>query len=96
MNHRYFALILISAIIHISNAKDQKNFYKCGGDAFIKSEKIEIDPKPINYNNQKYKRRLKDIDDDGFKKFNIYVDMANIENDIKVNNLTKYRSLFID
>ena len=89
---RAFILIIIINIVKIHN---QNSKYKCGVDSLAKKEIREIHPKPIDNNNPLYKRRLQDIDKDGFKKFNIYMDMTNIEKEIELYELEDYSDLFI-
>ena len=61
---------------------------------------MKIIPKPINgtsdifYNNPEYKRRLTEFDKDGFKKLNIYLDLNNFNEEIKLYNLIKYKEMF--
>ena len=50
---------------------------------------------PINYTSPFYRRRLQDIDSDGFKKFNIYLDFENLKEEIKAYNLSKYQEVII-
>ena len=83
-------------ILIIGITKNQNIRYKCGADSFIKKEIKEIDLKPIEHNNPLYKRRLKEIDEDGFKKFNIYMDMTNIKKEIELYKLEEYSDLFVN
>ena len=90
-----FHLTLIFFILIIKNCDnlERPKFYRCGFDDEKYDPIIIKDFKPINKTNLLYKRRL---DSDGFKDFNIYLDIANIENDIRINNLDKYHDLFIN
>ena len=68
--------------------------YKCGVN------KMKIIPKPIkaspdiHYNNTEYRRRLSKYDKEGFKQFNIYLDLYNFEEEIIQYNLSQYRDMF--
>ena len=61
---------------------------------------MKIIPKPIkgtldiHYNNSEYRRRLTEFDIDGFKKLNIYLDLNNLNDEIKHYNLDKYKEMF--
>ena len=97
IKEKYFLVLFLSLISFCStNSKKQKDIYKCGADFLIDYPKIEIDPKPIDYNSPLYRRRLKEVDNDGFKKFNIYMDLTNIEKEIEYYNLTKSRDIIIN
>jgi len=56
--------------------------YKCGVN------KMKIIPKPIkatpdiHYNNTEHRRRLSKYDKDGFKQFNIFLDLTHFEDEI--------------
>jgi hypothetical protein len=93
-----YDLFLFAFITHfsriISNGfENQDVVYGCGVN------KMKIIPKPvkpisdIDYNIPEYRRRL-DSDLDGFKKFNIYLDLFNFEDEIKQYNLIQYREMF--
>ena len=85
-----FAFITLFSRI-ISNGYELN---KCGVN------KMKIVPKPINatpdihYNNTEYRRRLSKYDKDGFKQFNIYLDLTHFEDEILKYNLTEYREMF--
>jgi len=61
---------------------------------------MNIIPKPIkatsdiHYNNLEYRRRLNELDKDGFKKLNIYLDLNNFNDEIKKYKLDKYKEVF--
>ncbi len=91
-------LLFLNIIIQIFLIKncfslERPKFYRCGFD----DEKVEPiilkGYKPVNKTSNLYKRRL---DSDGFKDFNIYLDVKNVENDIKLNGLDSYHDLFIN
>jgi len=67
--------------------------YRCGADeekfAPITSNRgIPIDP-----NKKTYRRRMDEIDNDGFKKLNMYIDFENLKEQIKENDLENYQEL---
>ena len=75
--------------------EDQNKIYKCGVGQY-KIEPPEFGNEiPINYSNPLYRRRLKDLDSDGFKKFNIYLDFENLKEEMKKYNLQKYQNTII-
>ena len=86
-------ILFISIIIFIEN-KAMK--YRCGtNDLKIKPKVIK--PKfTVNKDNPSYKRKLDDVDEDGFKKFNIYVDKYNIKKEIARNYLEDYQDLILE
>ena len=80
-------------VIYGQSSKKNTISYKCGVDSdqtfseFLYATPIK---KTISILDN---RRL---DNDGFKKFNIYLDTLNLEEEMKEYNLTHYNSLFID
>ena len=86
-------LIFISIIIFTEN----KNVnYRCGINKLKKKLK-ELNPKfIINKDDPLYKRRLSDIDKDGFKTFNIYVDKYNIKKDLANSNIKDHSDIIIN
>ena len=94
LNMKSFVNIILQLFL-IKNcfSLERPKFYRCGFD----DEKVEPITlkgyKPVNKSSNAYKRRL---DPDGFKDFNIYLDVKNVENDIKLNNLDSYHDLFIN
>ena len=86
----YFFLLIN---IIISNKTSQ---YHCGVNK-LKIKPKNIEPKiKVNIEDPSYKRRMSDIDEDGFKNFNIYVDKINIEKDITKYKMEKYRTLILN
>ena len=86
----YFFLLIN---IIISNKTSQ---YHCGTNN-LKIKPKNLEPKiEINIEDPSYKRRMSNIDEDGFKNFNIYVDKINIEKDIAYYKLQEYRSLILN
>ena len=81
---------------NIISSQEKKRFYKCGFDTYNNRYlPIEIDSKPIDNNTLLYRRRLQDVDKDGFKNFSIYVDLTNIEKQIEIYFLQKYKNIII-
>ena len=76
--------------------EEQNKLYKCGVGRY-KIEPLSLGNEiPINYSNPLYRRRLKDLDSDGFKKFNIYLDFENLKEEMKIYNLQKYQNTIIN
>ena len=91
MNRFFYFLTLITFIY----SQQGKFLYKCDYDSHqmpIQSIKAE----PFDKNNPQYKRRLNNVDKDGFKNMNMYVDLTNIKEEIKELKLTRYESIFIN
>ena len=85
-----FFIFLISTIESHDNKIPK---FRCNFDS-IKNEPIFANhSSPKNFT---YKRILDPVDSEGFKKFNIYLDLVNLEEEIKQYNLTKYRDLFVE
>jgi hypothetical protein len=90
-------LIIFSFLISLINSQREDKFsqYKCGVDLH------EHIPKPattiqVDEDSPLLRRRLADVDSDGFKKFNIYLDLFNIEKEIKEYHLDHLKDFFID
>ena len=90
-------LIIFSFLIILINSQDEETFtqYRCGVDLH------EHIPKPatsiqVEEDNPQLRRRLRNVDSDGFKKFNIYLDLFNIEKELKQYKLEDLRDFFID
>ena len=88
--------IVIIVLINVTQNKKKEVFYRCGEDDSLNYNIIEIDLKPIDHNSPSYRRRLKEVDEDGFKKFNIYVDMANPKKEIELYEIQNYSDIFIN
>ena len=80
-------LLLLIFVFQLINCEEKQVFYRCG----VNDEHI----KPISINPVKYDDRRLDNEEE-FKDFNIYLDLINIKNDIKIFKLEAYESLFID
>ena len=88
MKSLLFLLSLIN-IFQVRKTNEEKYLYRCGVD-----EKNIIPIPATNFINIiKNKRQLKE---EKFKDFNIYLDLINIKMDIKKFKLEKYENLFID
>jgi len=93
---KILTFILFSSFIQIILTEEQNKLYKCGvGQYKIESPTFgnEI---PINYSSPLYRRRLQDLDNDGFKKFNIYLDFENLKKEMKAYNLQNYQDIIIN
>ena len=91
-NVSFFIYILFSTNIMLSK---EIRPYKCGVNN-IKSKPKGLKPMiKVNKTDPSYKKRMIDIDKDGFKTFNIYVDKNNIKIYIKKYNLESYQDLII-
>ena len=66
------------------------------------TKNLKIKPKPLEPNieidktDPSYKRRIDDIDEDGFKKFNTYVDKINIQNELEENKMKEYTEIILN
>ena len=77
-------------------AEDNKTIeYRCGADDEKFVPIVSNRGIPINRNSNLYKRRMDEIDSDGFKKLNMFIDLKNIEEQIKEYKIEKYRELII-
>ena len=86
-----FFFLLINKII-----SNKTSPYHCGTNN-LKIKPKNLEPKiKVNIEDSSYKRRMSDIDEDGFKNFNIYVDKINIEKDITKYKLQKHHDLIIN
>ena len=87
----YFALCI--AIILCSEATDNSNpIFKCGKDNFTPIPLTLNNLLPLDQKNTKYRRSL---DSDGFKDFNIFLDLNNFDDEIQKYNLQNKRDLFV-
>ena len=90
---KVFVLLLIFFFAYINS--QTASLYRCGVDLHEHIPKAATSI-PVDEDSPLIKRRLKDIDSDGFKKFNIYLDLFNIESEIKKYHLENLRDFFID
>ena len=89
----YFFHLLI--IIDFIDSQKGKLLHKCIFDD-NKMKSVGINIKSFDKNDSIYRRRLQDMDKDGFKNFNIYVDLTNIKEEVKEFNLTHYENIFVN
>ena len=90
-NYILFFLFL-SLILNNPACSKQKNFHRCG--IYDKKVMPKVQEGIPNKEGQfKFKRKL---DSDGFKDFNIYLELENLESEIEENGLSKYHDLFIN
>ena len=86
---------VFTSFIELILTEEQNEIFKCGVGHY------KIDPPafgneiPINYSSPLYRRRLQNLDSDGFKKFNIYLDFENLKKEMKTYNLQKYQDTII-
>ena len=90
---KVFVFLLIYFFAHINSQTVSQ--YRCGVDLHEHIPKAATSI-PVAEDSPLIKRRLGDIDSDGFKKFNIYLDLFNIESEIKKYHLENLRDFFID
>ena len=86
---------LFSFIVSSELKNDSLKIYKCEID---KEEPIPISPKnivPFNPKNIKNKRILDNIDEDGFKDFNIFLDLYNFNDEIELSGLQDNKELYV-
>ena len=89
-----FRQFLIISIIFLTENKFSHH-YRCG------TNDLKIKPKPLKPKLSKNKeaplnkRRMDDIDEDGFKSFNIYVDKLNIKYELEENELEEHEDLIL-
>ena len=90
-------LIICSFLISLINSQREDTFsqYKCGVDLHEHIPK-PANTIPVDKDSALLRRRLADVDSDGFKKFNIYLDLFNIEKEIKQYHLEYLKDFFIN
>jgi hypothetical protein len=90
-------LMLFSFLIVLINSQREETIsqYRCGVDLHEHIPK-PVSSIPVEEESPLLRRRLRDVDSDGFKKFNIYLDLFNIEKEIKEYKLENLRDFFID
>ena len=90
---RSFYFILCFVAIFCNQALDNSStLYQCGKDNFKPISASLNDIVPLNKDNMKSKRGL---DSDGFKDFNIFLDLNNFDDEIKKYKLTDKRDIFV-
>ena len=89
-------IIYINYLLKVITCKNKNIIYRCGVNGKGKKPIIEKNAILLDKNSELYRRRLQNTDSFGYKNFNIYLDLVNLENDIKIYNLVKYHDLIID
>ena len=84
----FLALILCEPATENSNTR-----FKCGKDNFKPIQLPLNAVVPSKKSNLKYRRTL---DSDGFKDFNIFLDLNNFDDEVKKYNLTEKRNFFVE
>ena len=67
--------------------------YRCGEDPIKPIPLSEENIKPFDKNNPYYRRTLGNVDEDGFKDFNIYLDLMNFNYEVVKYNLSNIKNL---
>ena len=75
--------------------QNNTNFYRCGIDKFKPIPLSSKNIAPIDKNNPNYKRILDNTDEEGFKDFNIYLDLYNFEDEVERYGLSENRNLYV-
>ena len=89
-------LFLSFLIIYKIRAEDNKYIeYRCGADDEKFVPIVSNREMPIDHNSNIYRRRMDELDSDGFKNLNMYIDFENLEFQIKENDIENYRDLII-
>ena len=89
----FFFIFLVNSI----NCHKKPPLFKCEhNEEDEKNPLPNVVIEPSIKQKEAYKRRMdNEVDSDGFKEFNIYLDFENIKSDINKYNLNKYQDLFI-
>ena len=87
-----FLILYLSLISTKYSDENMKPLFECSADKTEPIPKLAKNISPLRNNN--YKRSL-DVDVDGFKDFNIYLDLFNFEYEVKLYNLTNQRQIFL-
>ena len=94
IKNRYIIFIILTFLLtNTSEEEEEQIVYKCGKNNLKIEPQKAKNPILINHNNNTHSKRK--LDNDGFKEFNIYMDLTNIKQGIKTYNLKKYENLFI-
>ena len=88
--------ILFTSFIGLIITEEQNKLYKCGVGKYKIESHTFGNEMPINYTSPLYRSRLQDLDSDGFKKFNIYLDFENLKEEMKIYNLQKHQDTIIN
>ena len=88
-------LTFFISIIEIALTKKQNEIYRCGVGLYKIDPPVPGNKIPINYTSPLYRRRLQNVDSDGFKPFNIYLDFENLKEEIKTKKLESHQNTII-
>ena len=88
--------IFFISIIEIILTQKQNKIYKCGVGHYKIKPPLPGKEISINYTNPLHRRRLPDVDSDGFKQFNIYLDNENLKEEIKTYKLENHQDTIIN
>ena len=95
INKKKLVLILYVFFTFISSNEENIKFLRCGEDKvepiLMSSESVV----PIDKKNPNYRRILDNIDEDGFKDFNIHLDLNNFDDEVSFYGLQQNRELFV-
>jgi hypothetical protein len=83
------------SIIEIILSQKQNKIYKCGVGHYKIKPPVPGNEIPINYTSPMYRRKLPNVDSDGFKQFNIYLDFENLKEEIKTYKLENHQNTII-
>ena len=92
---KILAFTLFISFIELILNEEQNKLYKCGVGQYKIEPPTFGNEIPINYTSSLYRRRLQNLDSDGFKKFNIYLDFENLKEEVKTYNLQDYGEIII-
>ena len=91
---KIFLFFIISVLINCNQFQRELNpIFRCKADFIMPPPIQNQNILPIDIN---YKRNLDNTDVDGFKDFNIHLDLLNFEDEVKLYNLTDRRELYIN
>ena len=83
------------SILEIIITEKQNKIFKCGVGHYKMDPPVPGNGIPINYTSSFYRRRLQEIDSDGYKNFSIYLDFENLKEEIKTYDLSIYQDFII-
>ena len=92
-NYNIFFLFLFSLLLIYTNESPvkMKPIFKCGSDKTEPIPKLATEILPI----KNPKRVLDNVDQDGFKEFNIFLDLNNFDYEVELYNLSSTREIFV-
>ena len=89
-------IVFTNYLLNVMNCKEKSVIYRCGVNGKVKKPLIMKNVILLDKNSELYRRRLQNSDSSGYKNFNIYLDLINLENDIKTYNFTKYHDIIVN